>query len=307
VDHRSDLYSLGAVLYEALTGQPPFVAQSAPEYIYKHMSVAPKRVTQVKGLPHKIPRHCAKAVMACLEKEPDQRPASAALLADMLQRGETITQGQVAIGPLAAGAPAGGGRRVTVIGIAVAALVAVVVGGVLLLGRDQGRADQLRPAGVLAAAEVAQAILDQEAAKPVHVMILVKTTPASAQVSLLSPERRPLGMTPLLYKARRADQKWQIVVTADGHRSRTLELVTDRDRTFEIALERLPTAPEAVQEQVQRSAEEAKAERAAQERRPSRRREALKKSAGKKKDGAQPASMRGRRKIDAIKTIDPFE
>ena len=309
VDHRSDIYSLGAVLYEALTGQTPFVAQSAPEYIYKHMSVAPKRVTQIKGLPYKIPRHCAKAVMACLEKEPDKRPESAMELSEMLQRGTTITEGQVAPGLAAATPGAGGSRRWAVMGVSAVALVAVVLGGILLFGRDQRRKDHVRPAGVMAANELGQLVLQQEAAKPTHAMLLVKTTPSSAQVSLLSPERRPLGMTPLLYKTKVATKRWKIVITAEGHRPRTVEVLLDQDRTFELTLEKLPTAPEAVLRDAEKSAAEdraAKAKLAATRRQGPGRRVAPKKIV-KKKRVKKTATMKARRKVDSVRTIDPFK
>jgi len=307
VDHRSDIYSLGAVLYEALTGQPPFVAQSAPEYIYKHMSVTPKRITQVKGLPHRIPRHCAKAVMACLDKEPDKRPESASTLSDMLQRGTTVTEGQVAPALASAGHRPGSGRRWTAIGVSVAALVAVVAGGVLVFGRDRGRADHLRPAGAMVATELTTFVLQQEASKPTDAMVLIKTTPSMAQVGLLSPERRPLGMTPLLYKTKRTTDRWKIVITAEGHRPRTIELTPDRDRTFEVALERLPTAPEAVLEDAQRSAEKDRAAKAAKQQRKPGRRTTRKKTNRNDKRNTKPAAMKRRRTMDSVRTIDPFE
>jgi len=310
VDHRSDLYSLGAVLYEALTGQPPFVAQSGPEYIYKHMSVIPKRVTQVKGLPYKIPRHCAKAVMACLEKEPDKRPESASALSEMLQRGTTITEGQVAQGLSVVGASPGGARRWTVIGVALAALVAVVVGGVLLLGRDPRHGERVHPAGVGVATEQGEHALDEEASKPKHVMLLVKTTPPMARVSLLSPEQRPLGMTPLLYKSKRTDQRWKFVITAEGHRPRTFEVTLDQDRTFEISLEKLPTSPEAVLRDLEKSADEdraAKAKGASTRDKTSGRRKEPKRTRDRKKRDQKSATMKARRKINSVRTIDPFE
>ncbi len=312
VDHRSDIYSLGAVLYEVLTGEPPFVAQSAPEYIYKHMSVVPKRVTQVKGLPYKIPRHCAKAVMACLEKDPDKRPDSALTLSDMLQRGDTITEGQVAAGVASSATPVGGGRRWSVIAIAVGALVAVVVGGVLLFGRDRNRADHLRPAGFGAASDLGFMVVRREASKPKHVMVLIKTTPNMAQVNLLSPERRPLGMTPLLYKTKRSDARWKIVITAEGHHPRTIELTPDRDRTFELALKHLPTTPEAVMKDLQKSADEERAQKAKAAKQKRRQKKSDRHAARKKKSkratpDVKPDVMKRRVNRNSVRTIDPFE
>ncbi len=66
-DARSDIYSLGCVAYECLTGKPPFVADSALEVLMKHSNeefTAPKK-HQAKTL--------MKAIQGCLEKNPDDR------------------------------------------------------------------------------------------------------------------------------------------------------------------------------------------------------------------------------------------
>lgn len=66
-DARSDIYSLGCVAFECLTGKPPFVADSALEILMKHSNeefIAPKK-HQAKTL--------MKAIQGCLEKNPDDR------------------------------------------------------------------------------------------------------------------------------------------------------------------------------------------------------------------------------------------
>ncbi|MBS1153424.1 MAG: Serine/threonine protein kinase PrkC, regulator of stationary phase [Myxococcaceae bacterium] len=69
-DPRSDIYSLGTVLYEALTGAPPFTGKSAMEVILKHVHqpVPPMRVT---GEP--VPAEMEALVFRCLAKSPMDR------------------------------------------------------------------------------------------------------------------------------------------------------------------------------------------------------------------------------------------
>lgn len=76
VDARSDIYSLGCLMYETLEGQPPFVGETSFEIAAAHLNDAPPRGThlaELQGIIH-----------ACLSKSPDHRPQSAAELKSML-------------------------------------------------------------------------------------------------------------------------------------------------------------------------------------------------------------------------------
>ena len=118
VDHRADLYAVGAVAYELLTGQPPFLGANAQAVLSSHVTETPRDVTQLRPA---APPVLAQLVMKCLAKKPADRYQGAEDLLPLLDAVLTPSAGTTPTGTRPV-SPAFGARR-----FAVPALIAALV------------------------------------------------------------------------------------------------------------------------------------------------------------------------------------
>ena len=117
---RSDVYALGAVLYEMLTGDPPFTGSTAQAVVARVVTESPRPLTAQR---HTIPPHVEAAVLTALEKLPADRFATAAQFSEALGNRGYASVAATAVSP-AAPRPRPRGRDPVVlaaVGLAVAA------------------------------------------------------------------------------------------------------------------------------------------------------------------------------------------
>jgi serine/threonine-protein kinase len=143
IDHRADLYALGALGYEMLTGHPPFEASSAQAVLSAHVLEQPKDVRERRA---EVPPVLAAALLKCLAKQPADRWQSAEELMAQLEQVATTPSGGVTPTmtrpyQAAKGRP---GRGKLVAGlVAAAVVVAGAVGAVLLRGGGGGGIERI--------------------------------------------------------------------------------------------------------------------------------------------------------------------
>jgi predicted Ser/Thr protein kinase len=134
VDERSDVWSLGVILFEMLAGEPPF-AGTTISGLWASIVADPPR--PLKGLRPEVPGALAALVEACLAKDPRERPASVAELSrrvrEACERGaEAAPPSRPADAPAGAARASRAGRRRLAAALSIAAAIGLASIGVAL-------------------------------------------------------------------------------------------------------------------------------------------------------------------------------
>jgi serine/threonine-protein kinase len=138
IDHRADIYAVGALAYELLTGRPPFTGTTPQEVLSAQVTRPPTPVTEYRAT---VPPALEQLVMKCLEKKAADRWQSAEELLPQLEALATPSGGITPTGTMPAGEVLAPRRKMFVRAAALlGVLVLVVVGGWLALS-SRGEAE----------------------------------------------------------------------------------------------------------------------------------------------------------------------
>ncbi len=271
VDHRTDVYSFGVMVFQMLTGRLPFDGDDLMDLMVKQSTGTAPRMSSVCP---DVPSSLDAPVLRMMEKTPDRRPSKLGIAVDELVAAMNAPAGDAASGPSDTLRDPAFGAATYVSALPPAAQIPsaktfqgtasevspprrprriaafVVLPALALVGIGLAfTASSRRHKPVVQVAQTAQvpsvsapsptapppsvAPSASPEAAPAEVQITVRGAPDGASIVL---DGRPIGVVPGPVPLKKSDEKVKLTLKADGYSAAEIELVPDESRTVSIKM-----------------------------------------------------------------------
>lgn len=234
VDHLADVYSTGIILFEMISGQRPFHANSAREVMVKHMTAPAPRVSKVREYPYPIPPALDQLIAHCLKKEPQDRPLNIKEVEHRLQK-VLLRQQQESVAPASAPTAFHRERRLW---LAVGAGTLLFAATIALARRQRTPAAAAPGTATIAGSPPANVTTPSAAAVnsvPEQVRVTFDSDPPGATV-FRERATQPVGTTPFSAVLSGSARPEEFEFRLPGHQVVRQSLLLSEDATLKLTL-----------------------------------------------------------------------
>jgi serine/threonine-protein kinase len=244
VDHRTDIYALGVILYELVCGRLPFEGESVGDFLIKHLTVpAPSLPDEIRAT--KLGRTLDAIVQRCMDKNPAARFPSAAQLVEIfhaLARGEPV-QFTAMESYLASWPPRRHRVSRVALRVALGAAVGLALSGILwFLTSESRREHAAAHAAVERTAGAPTAAAPEHRSEADAVTVRFESDPPGAEARVIG-QHESLGRTPFERVFPRRDASLALELTLPGYEPVRVATSTATSRMVSVTLTRSARRP----------------------------------------------------------------
>jgi serine/threonine protein kinase len=238
VDFRTDIYSLGVIIYEMISGRRPITGKSFSEIIYNQLTMTPIRPSQIKDLSINMPVHLEELIMQCLEKDPESRPQS---MEEMEARLRNIgREGSVQCETASREFPViQKSHRAVFWAVTVVLLIGLGIGLYFLFPPEQAHSEVKTPKDPPPANDLKPEPIPVDPkpldAKAETIQVLFESTPAGAKIFTREGDG-PLGTTPATLTFTRTNEVRIFELRLKGHKPARRRVAMTQDGNLNVKL-----------------------------------------------------------------------